>query len=48
MYLSKDMEEKVLKRGSKIRYKIENLKFQNNEYMGISSIQGDYLGVLES
>ena len=38
---------KVIKRESEIRHKIETLKFEKNEFYGISQIKDDYLGVIK-
>uniref|UniRef100_A0A7S3CKY1 DNA-directed RNA polymerase II subunit RPB7 n=1 Tax=Strombidium rassoulzadegani TaxID=1082188 RepID=A0A7S3CKY1_9SPIT len=47
-YLSLNPDLPPIKRGTKIRYRIENLKFQNNEFAAISTIQDNYLGVINS
>ena len=41
-------ELKPIRRDSAIRHKIETLKFEKNEFIAISSIKDNYLGVIAS
>ncbi len=48
MYMSKNPEVKTMKKNSKIRFRVDNLKFQNNDYTVFGTISENYLGVIES
>ena len=47
-FSSTNPDFKPIKRNSVLRYRIENLKFQNNEFIAISTIQDNFLGVITS
>ena len=47
-FTSDDSSYKPIRRDSAIRHKIETLKFEKNEFYGISQIKDQYLGVIKS
>ena len=47
-FVSDDADFKPIRRDSAIRHKITALKFEKNEFIGISSIKEDYLGVVQA
>ena len=47
-FSSRNVDFKPIKIKSTLRHKIEHLKFTRNNFIAISSIQGDYLGVIQA
>ena len=47
-YTSKSVELKPIKIKSTVRHKIEHLQFSKNKFVAISSIQQNYLGVIQA
>ena len=47
-FTSKNPDFKPIKRDTSIRYKIDTLKFDKNEFIATSSMKDNYLGVIQS
>ena len=47
-FISNESDKLPIKRDSAVRHKIETLKFDKNEFIAISTLNADYLGVIAS
>ena len=47
MFTSENSHFKPVRRECAIRHKIETLKFAQNEFIALSSIEDEYLGVID-
>ena len=47
-WTSRNTDFQPIRRDTSIRYKIDTLKFDKNDFIATSSMKDDYLGVIQS